>query len=331
VTTFTAKQIKSYAPTPTPPPAGFQKPLPGPLGPFKLRESWSDILAVEDPTVGTAEGNQSYDDLKGAKFSFERNFKTDTDTWIAQGALILPLVWVRDVALGTAGWASYGLTPSATINRVHNEGDDTQNVEKLTFRAGGFATRYFQQPSLIDSVVIRAGFAYQTDSKFGASIPAGEFELEPRLWKTVRFGIGYRQILIDKNPDQRSCPKDNAILAYQARLRFRTEYGHFEEMPDKTKPTVKVDQEFLHVGGRFGIEFDPLFFSKVTGSVDYSCLPSVVGPSGHNRLLQAELAYKLWERDDGGKGSLSLKYVKGGLDFDQEEVHTLYLGLSALY
>lgn len=330
VKSFTPKQIKNYSPPPPIPPQGLQDSSGGPLGRLKLRESWSDVLAVEDPTIESAGKSRSYEDLKGAKFAFERNFKSDIDTWTVQAALILPLVWVNYVAAGDAGFTTYGLTPSVNINRVHNEGDDSKNVEKLTFRAGGFATWYFQQPSVIDRVVIRGGFAYQTDSKFGSSIPAGELELEPRLWSSTRLGIGYRQILIDKPVEKREGPKDNAILAYQARFRLRGEYGHFD-LPDKTNPALKRDEEFLHLGAKAGIEFDPLFCSKLTGSVDYSYLPSVVGSSGHNQLLQAELGYKLWERDDGGKGTLSVKYVKGGLDFDQEEVHTLYVGLSVLY
>jgi hypothetical protein len=337
---FTPTQIKNFSPPPPPLPEGLQRASSGPLGPFKLRESWSDVLAVEDPTIEsqndlTIESEQpkkklTYDDLKGAKFSFERNFKSDTDTWNVQAALILPLVWVHHVPAGEAGFTTYGLTPSANVNRVHNEGDESKNVEKLTLRAGGFATWYFRQPSWIDRVVIRGGFAYQTDSKFDSSIPAGELELEPRLWSSTRFGIGYRQILINRPLEERKDAKDNAILAYQARLRFRAEYGHFD-MVDPTNPDIKTDEEFMHLGAKAGIEFDPLFCRNLTGSVDYSYLPSVVGPSGHNTLLQAELAYKLWERDDGGNGSLSLKYVKGGLDFDQEEVHTLYFGLSVLY
>ncbi len=327
---FTPKQIQNYSPPPPIPPEGLQDSADGPLGRLKLRESWSDVLAVEDPTIESAADNKTYEDLKGAKFAFERNFKSDTDTFTVQAALILPLVWVNHVTAGEAGFTTYGFVPSVNINRLHNEADDTDNVEKLTFRAGGFATWYFGQPSLIDRVVIRGGFAYQTDSKFDSSIPAGELELEPRLWHSTRFGIGYRQILIDKPVAKREGSKDNAILAYQARLRFRGEYGYFD-VADPTNPAVTRDEEFLHLGAKAGIEFDPLFCSKLTGSVDYSYLPSLVGPSGHNQLLQAELGYKLWERDNGGKGSLSLKYVKGGLDFDQEEVHTLYIGLSALY
>jgi hypothetical protein len=331
---FTPKEIKNFSPPPLKPLEGLQGSSNGPLGRFKLRESWSDVLEIEDPTIQVSlpdeKVKKTYDDLKGAKFSFERNFKSDTDTFTVQGALILPLVWVHYVPAGEAGFTTYGLSPSVTVNRVHNEGDQTNNVEKLIVRAGGFATWYFPQPSLVDRVVIRGGFAYQTDSKFDASIPAGELELEPRLWSSTKFGIGYRQILIDKPEEKREGPKDNAILAYQARLRFRAEYGHFD-MVDPANPALKKDQEFMHLGAKAGIEFDPLFSSKLTGSVEYSYLPSVVGPSGHNTLLQAELGYKLWENDDGGKGSLSLKYVKGGLDFDQEEAHTLYIGLSVLH
>jgi hypothetical protein len=319
---FTPKQINSYKPPPPAPPEGLQGTLNGPLGRFKLRESWSDVLAIEDPTVASAAGNKTYDDLKGAKFSFERNFKSDTDTWNVQAALILPLVWVHYVSAGDAGFTTYGLTPSVNVNRVHNEGDESQNVEKLTLRAGGFATWYFRQPSLVDRVVIRGGFAYQTDSKFESSIPAGELELEPRLW-SPHFAVGYRKIIIDKSDGE-------AILAYQARFRVRAEYGYFD-MVDPTNPAIKTSEEFMHLGVKTGIAFDPLFCKKLTGSVDYSYLPSVVGPSGHNTLLEAELAYKLWERDNGGYGSLSLKYVNGGLDFDQEEAHTLYFGLSVLY
>jgi hypothetical protein len=330
VKSFTAKQVLNFAPPAQIPPEGLQGSGEGPLGRLKLRESWSDVLAVEDPTIASADKSKTYEDLKGAKFAFERNFESDTDTFTVQAALILPFVWVNHVAAGEAGFTTYGIVPSVNINRLHNEADDSDNVEKLTFRAGGFGTYYFGESSWVDRVVIRGGFAFQTDSKFDSSIPAGELELEPRIWRSTRWGIGYRQILIDRPVEDREGPKDNAILAYQARLRFRGEYGYFD-MVDPTNPAVTKSQEFLHLGVKTGLEFDPLFCRKLTGSVDYSYLPSLVGPSGHNELLQAELGYKLWERDDGGKGSLTLKYVRGGLDFDQEEVHTLYIGLSALY
>ena len=181
-------------------------------------------------------------------------------------------------------------------------------------------------------LLLRGGFAYQTDTEFRASIPAGEIELEPKLWYSTRLGMGYRQILIDKGLESRdpeNKEEDNAWVAYQARIRLRGEYGQITRTREDNK--LKEDKDFMHLGVKAGIEFDPIFHPRLSGSFDYSYMPSVFGPSEHDTLLQAELSFRLWEFDDGRKASISAKYVKGGLDFDQEQTETFYLGLSALY
>lgn len=328
---FTAKQLNSYEPQSPPPEIGFQGKAQWPLGLFKLRESWGDVLALEDPTVKDAAGNKSYEDLKGAKFSWERDFKNSSDTWIAQAALVLPLVWINAVPANESGIYSFGLTPSATINRLHNEADDTAEVDKLTFRAGGFVAWNTGFSRGLDTILVRAAFAYQTDTGFVSSIPAGEFEIEPRFWLSRGVGIGYRQILWEKKNSEPTKPDENTILAYQARLRVRGEYGQFHKVAETQPPQPALDEDFFHLGFKAGVEFDPFFFRKLTASLDYSYLPTLSGPHANDSLFQAELAIELWKLDSGAKGGLSVKYVRGGLGFDQQQVDTLFVGLSALY
>src|SRR5262245_42483357 len=85
---FTVDEVNAYEPEKpkTLPKSGFAG--------FKLRESWSDVLASEDPTA--PEPGSTYKDLKGAKLAYTRNGKKHTDAWTAQAALIAPFVWYNE-------------------------------------------------------------------------------------------------------------------------------------------------------------------------------------------------------------------------------------------
>jgi hypothetical protein len=329
---YTAKDLKLLKWSDLPPPAGFR------FDGFKLRESWSDILAVEDPTVKG--GKDKYKDLKGAKFSYSRNEKSKTDAWVAQAAVIAPFINYNNIPAGSAGFDTWGFTPSVTIDRLHDEADLDEKKEKdaLTFRFGTFANYSFANPSpgaghwQFTNLLLRGNFAYQTDTEFRKSIPAGELELEPKLWFSPRLGIGYRQILIDKADRYRAEDKpleDNAWVAYQARIRLRGEYGQISRADAVTK--LSEDKDFMHAGVVASLEIDPLFHPRLTAAVTYSYLPAIFGPSDHDTLVETELSFKLWDFEDGRKASISAKYVKGGLDFTQEQVETFYIGLSAVY
>src|SRR6266404_4945410 len=57
---------------------------------LKIRSNFDDTLASEDPSLAASDtaSKGSISDLTGAIFSYTRDFKANSDLWVAKGALI---------------------------------------------------------------------------------------------------------------------------------------------------------------------------------------------------------------------------------------------------
>src|SRR5690349_7156079 len=98
------------------------------------------------------------------------------------------------------------LAPSVSVNKVATQ-NPSNEVDHLFYRLGGVA-RWLVAEEGLTEIQARAAFVYDTDTRHRASLPAFEFDLEPRfLWTwrpdaadAERFkhswaGIGYRTVL----------------------------------------------------------------------------------------------------------------------------------------
>ena len=84
---------------------------------LKIRQDHTDVLYEEDPSQA-AQGKK-FDDLSGATFSFARDLKADTDTWAAQAAVILPMIWTGNLV---PGWKpiAYGFVSQHLVTPGHH-------------------------------------------------------------------------------------------------------------------------------------------------------------------------------------------------------------------
>ena len=132
---FDKKLLDNYVPTP---PTTEPKPGAHFLG-LKIRASFSDTLSSEDPTVQGDDQPATPKDLKGASFSYQHDFRVDSDAWAAKGALILPFTGATSFAPqldDPPGLHTYGFIPSISFDRETNSADKTKSVDSLIFRAG---------------------------------------------------------------------------------------------------------------------------------------------------------------------------------------------------
>src|SRR5205823_6772520 len=58
---------------------------------IKIRSNYDDVLTSEDPTIANPKA-ETKADLTGAAFSYTRDFRADSNSWSAVGAIIAPFV-----------------------------------------------------------------------------------------------------------------------------------------------------------------------------------------------------------------------------------------------
>src|SRR6266446_1560167 len=93
---------------------------------IKLRGNYDDVLSSEDPTVKSAKNARA--DLTGALFSYTRDYRANSNSWGAVGAVIAPFAWhfpTHTRVLGPLQLESAGFVPSISIDRVSNSKDST--------------------------------------------------------------------------------------------------------------------------------------------------------------------------------------------------------------
>jgi hypothetical protein len=76
----------------------------------------------------------------------------------------------------------------------------------------------------------------------------------------------------------------------------------------------------------------PLLSKGLSFTGQYSYLPAIDGPRGHDYLLSLTTALTiLADKANHQKLSLTAGYTKGGLNFTKQDVDTFTLGLSVLF
>jgi hypothetical protein len=363
---YLVRQLKAFKETPystwaaetgtaaTSPNTGlFAGPKESPWQGVKLRQSYSEVLGIEDPSQ---EATKKVETLQGALFSYTRNLLTDGDSWSFQGAVLFPFVWQlkprlnpeagllppadtqeQAATVDLSHWAvvSYGVIPSVSIFRVtgvQNNPSTTlkKDVDQLTFRVGLFE-KVSVPGRILDTMTFRGFATYVTDTGFESSVPSGQLEWEPQAWFSPLVTIGYATQLISKQPtlDKKGDfdYTDTSYLAYQFRIRAHADYGTLIDPVTGLKAG-----DFLRVGPIAEFRLDPLIFKTVSASVSYSYLPAIVGSNDHNSLLTMGAEWKVADNPKTHQSlSLKVSYTEGGIDITKQKVRVLVAGLGGTW
>lgn len=311
------------------------QPIPNPLYNLKIRQSWSDVLSAEDPSVG-ASSKMTVGDLVGATFSYSRDYQSSSDSWSAVGAILYPFEWKREESRSLIP-IDMLLVPSISIDRI--SGTTTKAaVDELYFRLGAFA-KWIGPSGWLDTVQLRGAPVFGTDLKFNARLPAYELDLEPTVaWTNINpalidyFKLGYQNILIRKVPDTPE-QTDQSVLDYQLRVWLHIEGGDLERVGSQW---TAIKGSFERMGPEVQLRMNaPTLFRGISGpsfTAAYSYLPSLQGPKGKNSLVKLDLTVPLYsDAELKQKISLNFDYTRGNLDFTKEDVNTFTAGLSVLY
>jgi hypothetical protein len=328
-------KVPAIFPDPEIPP-GWQ-PIPNPLYNVKIRQSWSDVLSLEDPTVADL-AKKKVGDLVGATFSYARDYKSSNNSWSAVGAILYPFEWKREESRSLLP-IDLLLVPSVSIDRV--SGTSTKSaVDELYFRLGTFA-KFLGPSGSLDTVLLRAAPVFGTDLEFDARLPAYELEIEPSItWANPTrpnvnqtlidyFKIGYKNILLKKKPDSVE-QTDQSMLDYQIRGWLHLEGGDLERVGSQW---TAVKGSFERMGPELQLRINaPTLFSGVSFTAAYSYLPSLQGPKGRDSLVKLDLTFPFYtDAELQQKVSLNFDYTRGNLDFTKQDVDTFTVGLSVLY
>ena len=341
-------------PKPSPAPSGHTDPANGvaeagrtdkshtqPKISFKLRQSYTDVLSSEDPSqTATGSSPKKVDDLKGATVSYTRDFDTSSDIWVAQAAVLVPIVFTTAYTPNSTegGWISYGFVPSVTINRVSGvnkqtmaaAASNTKDVDQLAARLGIFG-KYGTPGDIFDTITVR-GFATEaTDTGFRSNVPAGQLEVEPQFHFSEKVQVGYLVNLLPKTPGEipgKTDFSDNSYFAYQLRFRMHFDGG---DIVDAGK-TGAPEKMFARIGPIVELRLAPLIFHHLSLTVTDQYLATLAGQDDHDNLFTVSAEYKIYD-NQATQQSISLKalYTRGGIDLTKQDVKSFQLGLGATF
>lgn len=345
---YTKKDLENYSPplkSVSTGPDGGNLTLPdkkGGLAPLalKVRANFDDVLATEDPTL---KGKAKPDELTGASLSFSRDIKNGDNTWQGKGSVILPFIFNVDGSPDPE-WQmiSYGLIPSVSYEGLDTQGDLANEKDSLVYRVGGFLNFGGPVPLGEPNNPIDDGrlenrlrfFAtYGTDYHHDISIPAGEFEYEPRYDTGGTFALGYPRVLLyRKGYDVADADFDQStdtLLTYQLRTIFKTVGGSVE---DNDGSAALESGSFVRTGLVTELKFDPLFAERLSLTMRYQYLFALEGSDDAPDRVDATLGWALWQnKETNQKFSLTATYVNGAMDLRQKDEESFLIGLGLTY
>lgn len=300
------------------------------LGP-KIRASYTDALALEDPTLSKNPG--AVKDLTGAVFSYTRDFIAESNAWVAKGAVLMPFAYSYDVNGIDLELRKYGVIPSVSFDREFNDSDPKKNVDSLIFRVGAYAGWTGVGP--LDSLTVRLFSTYGTDFEFKSQVPAGEFELEPTYSHSSVFGIGrYVSLLSAKSPSPEDPNRVETTFGYSLRLIL---HGQGGEVNDNGDQTSIPERGFFRMGPKMQLRLDPIFIKQLTCTISYEYLANLAGYTANNDFLTIapELVFNKPKEDATSLTapliSLKANYQVGGIDLTKQRVQTFLVGLGITY
>jgi hypothetical protein len=306
------------------------------LAHIKIRQSWSDITAGEDPSLG--DNKKVVGDLVGASFSYvhDGKEKPDIDTWSAVGAVIFPMTWTfpdeRDLIP-----ERLVIAPSISVNRVSTNRDPKKESDELYYRVGMFG-KWVGPSGWLDIIELRGAAVYGTDTGHHAQLPAFETELEPRIsWVGINDSlthyakIGFKNVLIPKMPELED-QTDDSLLDYQLRLYMHVEGGDLQRAGAKWNV---IEGSFFRVGPSLQLRMNAprlMFGHPVSLTGAYNYVSTIDGVTGNNSFISLDLNISLVDDAElNRKISLHANFTRGGLDLIKKDVRQFTLGLSILF
>jgi len=302
-----------------------------------IRHDWTDVLITDDPSVGSL-AKQKTDDLVGATFSYSHDKYAGTDTWSTVGAFIWP--WVYDAPVKESILPQHVvIAPSVSVNRVSTSGNPATETDQVLYRLG-FYGEWYEPLGLMTLLQVRAAPVFGTNTGHEARMPGYELDMEPS-WlfnngqngKECVYKIGFRNILWFKEP-LLADGSDQSVLDYQVRIWMHLEGGDIQDTGKGFAPTTG---EFFRIGPVAQLRINsffpvPVLSKGLSFTAQYSYLPTIEGPKGHDYLLNLAAALTiLSDKANHEKLSLTGSYTYGGLIFTKQNVDTFTLGLSVLF
>lgn len=297
----------------------------------KLRHDHTDVLSPEDPSQTSVTAGK-FSDLTGATFSYAWDGKAHTDTWSVQAAFLVPIIWSGNLSYGLKP-VYYGFVPSVSLDRTTTNGDPKDETDSLIYRAGVFGQWLLAgKPGhgFHARLNFRGSFTYATDTHGDLQLPAGEFDVEPQMFSSPAWSLGYiGEILYDAKRDYDD-PK-RVTAGYQLRAWLHGEYGSVQH---QSAQVTLGREDFSRLGPVAQLRlFFPTVFRGLTMSAEYHYLPTLSGPGSPDWLFKAGAELTILDRSDesGPRVSLKADYINGGLDITKDEVNTLTVGLGVLF
>ena len=301
-----------------------------------IRHDWTDVVIAEDPSERSEVVKTKTDDLVGATFAYTHDGKAGSDTWTTVGALIWP--WVYESPVTSRVFPQYVmLAPSVSVNRISTSGDPKGEVDQVLYRLGMYAEWY--QPPGMDLLQVRAAPVFGTDTGHEARMPAFEVDVEPSwlfsnsLGHECLYKIGFKNTLWWKEPLLEDS-SDQSVVDYQLRFWFHVEGGDVQDIGTSFSG---VPGSFLRLGPTAQLRINtffpvPLLTKGLSFTAQYSYLPELQGPKGHDSLLTLVAALTLLsDKANHQKMTLNANYTRGGLNFTKQDVDTLTIGLGVLF
>lgn len=249
------------------------------------------------------------------------------------GALIYPFIWRTDEqskwALATVTFAA-----SVSVNKVSTQ-NPTNQVDHLYYRLG-LITDWQVFDWGLSEVQARGAFVYATDTRHRAFLPAGELDLEPKfLWRQPRLrgrqwgGLGYRNILIEREP-RKEDGSDDSLIDWQVRT-----WVHFEggDLQRNGATWETIDGSFFRVGPVVQVVINfPEFLRGFSINGQHSYLEALSGPDDHNHLWKVGGLLTLYQNLSlKHKISLVADYQRGGLTLSKQPVDIVTVGLGITF
>ena len=299
-----------------------------------IRQSWQDVLAEEDPSLGMG-AKKTLADLTGATASYTHDGKKSTNSWSVVGAAILPFHYVPPGS-NNSMWVpdELAIAPSASIDKVDGS-DPKTNIDTVVYRLGTYFDWDFTTGRTVNALgaQLRAAGVYATDTSGHARLPGYEADLEPRIRFTEKLSLGYNNVVIKSAPFQKD-NSDNAWMAYQLRAWLHLEGGDVQDSGTSWDPTHGSFQR-LGPSVQFQLNFPALGFlgeRAASLTAQYTHLSALSGSDLHDSYLKATASFDLLKNaTPNHKVTFNVTYQKGGLSFTKQDVDLLTVGMGVLF
>lgn len=281
-----------------------------------IRRSYSDVTLDEDPTLGAPRG------AAPAKFSYSRDFVSDSDAWAALGAIIFPFSFSSQEAPSSSNLvlSRFALVPSISFEKITGSGR-RQEIDSLIFRAG-LVTEFAGGPEPLRLMQFRLNATYATDFSFDEEIVAAELDWEPTtslpgnrtFYRLASNGTG--------NPG-----RAGSLIEFYWRVFLHAEGGHV------VHPTREDnrDPDFFRAGPSMQLRLDPLMHQRLSFSAAYSHFARFVGDDAGSHHLRAALSFILDPDPATQHWTLDASYEDGHTPLADQRVRAFLVSFGIKY